>query len=258
MGGFGMSLVVIMAVGVGVAADNPSSKWPDASPQPSFEFVEHITGGADPADSLPMVVALHYMTGTPQTSARDYGDLDFPARVILVAGNTPLGGGFSFFSTDYYDQPMDFQEQEALAVASALAEFIEDLRGQRPTKGRTMVTGFSQGGDLSYLLALRYPRFIGAALPMGGRLLPGWRSAIQPPGVAPPRVEVFHGEVDSIVPIAQARDAVGFLNATGIPATLHAYPETDHQYPEEMKRDYESILHQLVSTSSGEPVLRCR
>lgn len=246
MGGFWISLGVVLSVGVGLAAADPFIRGPDAGPRPTFEFVEHVTGGADNSDSLPMVVALHYMTGTPQTSARDYGDLDFPARVILVAGKTPLGNGFSFFSADYYDQPMDFQEREALSVASELADLIKDLRETRPTKGRTMVTGFSQGGDLSYLLALRYPRLMGGALPMGARLLSGWRSATKLPGVAAPRVEVFHGESDSIVPIAQAMDAVEFLNTIGIPATLHAYPETDHQYPEEMKRDYESILAELV------------
>ena len=68
-----------------------------------LSYVETLTAGADEGSELPMLIALHYMTGSPATSIADYGGLDIPVRLLSLEGPHQLEGGYSWFPDGYYD-----------------------------------------------------------------------------------------------------------------------------------------------------------
>jgi phospholipase/carboxylesterase len=200
-----------------------------------------------PEDALPMIVGLHYMTGSPETSRDDHGGLDFPARLILPAGPYPADGGHSWFPDGYYEWDESRQAKTTLAMADQLADFITRVVALRPTVGKPIVTGYSQGGDLSYVLALHHPELIRAALPMGARLPAAWRpDRLSIPVEDAPSVFVFHGREDPIVSVAGAREAAAYLEGLGISVELHEYADTGHAYPESMRSDYRRIAADLL------------
>lgn len=213
-----------------------------------FTYLEVTTGDASPEDALPMIVGLHYMTGSPESSRDDYGGLDFPARLILPAGPHRTEGGHSWFPDGYYEWDEDRQAKTTLGVAERLAEFISRVVALRPTLGKPIVTGYSQGGDLSYVLALHHPELIRAALPMGARLPEAWRlQRLSIPAEDAPSVFVFHGREDAIVPVAGAREAAAFIESLGISVELHEYADTGHAYPSSMRSDYQRIVSDLLT-----------
>src|SRR5688500_4887518 len=74
----------------------PASAAPASSEAP-LVFVERVTGGADPADTLPLVIALHGLGDTPERFIALYADLPLKARVIAPRAPTPHGPGASWF-----------------------------------------------------------------------------------------------------------------------------------------------------------------
>jgi phospholipase/carboxylesterase len=131
--------------------------------------------------------------------------------VILPQAPTPYSDGFSWFGYSAAGgQPAELAV--GIAVASdRLAAAIGRLTRGLPTRGRVIVTGFSQGGMLSYALALRSPALFELALPMSG-LLPASLWPDRPePGVRYPPIRACHGTADTLVPFEPAHALVAAL-----------------------------------------------
>ena len=165
------------------------------------------------------------------------------ARLILPYGLEPYGEGFSWFS--------DWKDEAELAdgtrhAADRLAAMIDELARRRPTTGRAVITGFSQGGILSFTLAVLHPESVGAAFPVSGLLAtPLWPIA-WPPGREKPLVRAFHGTDDNRVPIAGARATVRRLKDVGLDAELAEYPGVTHTTTAEMRRDLVRAIEQAL------------
>ncbi len=214
-----------------------------------FEFLDLVSAGGIPDHRLPMVVAMHYLGGGPHTSMEDYAELNIPVRFILLAGPYRYKDGYAWFpdGESFYDRDLDQQSETILQTAEKLREFLTAVSSRFPTIGRPIVTGFSQGGDLVYALALHHPDRISAALPMGGRLLRGFKNKMKE-AQEYPHITIFHGEQDSIVPLSEAKNAFRFLTSIGINVELLTYPDTAHDYPEKMKDDYQTtVISEIVN-----------
>lgn len=256
-GGTGGSITAVPAPGLASAGDTlplDSTTFDQAERHLRYQrrhglrFVEHLTAGAGTGDTLPMVVALHSYTGDDVTAAIDYANLDIPVRVIVPVAPYEAVSGYSWYRDGHYRAPLRAQVAEAQVAASMLAALIRDLQSTRPTRGKPIVTGYSQGGDLSYLLAVEYPDLVGGTIPMGGRLLSGGRSpsrsAAGPDGL--PAIHIFHGALDSVVSAESARKAAAYLSGLGFPVQLSEFPDTGHEYPPAMKRAYADVVARLV------------
>lgn len=204
-----------------------------------FAYDVHVSADGDPDGLLPMVVGLHFLGGGPQTSVADYADPDFPIRLILLAGPYEFEGGYSWFpdGEEFYDQAPEQQLPVILQMAGKLGTFLAAVATKYPTLDRPLVTGFSQGADLVYTLALRHPNQVSAALPMGGRLMPALAESLEE-GREYPEVTILHGEEDPIVPIGEARAAYSALRNAGLQVEFLTYADTGHDYPAAMKNDY--------------------
>jgi phospholipase/carboxylesterase len=207
---------------------------PSETEAAGVRFVEILTGGASPSDSLPLVVGIHGLGGSPENFGRVLSSLSTRTRLILPYGLEPYGDGFAWF------QPWRDDAELAAGTTRAegrLAAMIDELVRRRPTTGKPVVTGFSQGGILSFALAVLHPESVRATFPVSGLLAPSLLPSQWPPDREMPRVHALHGTADDRVPIAGARATVRRLQEVGFSADLAEYPGVTHTVTPEMRQD---------------------
>ena len=222
----------------GLASAGPPGAFPadgDTVVAEPISYTEEILGSAPANAPLPMIVLLHGKQGRPENIRRAFAGLRGPARVIVPRG-APFGGG----GYVWWDLHIKDNDPRAFAVAAReatrrMAGLIRQLVRDRPTLGRPVVSGFSQGAIVAYSLAVLDPDLVSAAFPLSGVLPLGLEPATWPSGTRMPAVHAFHGGQDPIVPLPLDRDSVARLVALGLPATLTVYPSMAHvTEPEEM------------------------
>ena len=211
-----------------------------------FSYIETLTGGADPDSRLPMLIALHYMSGSAATSIEDYADVDMPMRLLSLQGPYKFRAGFSWFPDAYYELDAASQLQITVDAADLVAEFISKAIQVYPTQGKPLMTGFSQGADLTHMVALRNPRLIAAALPMGGRFPDAWRDAVTDETEPVPQIVLFHGAADNTVDVNESLAAARYFIANGSSVVLRTYAGVGHAYPSRMKSDFEKVIERLI------------
>jgi phospholipase/carboxylesterase len=114
-------------------------------------------------------------------------------------------------------------------AADEVAMFTEKIAGARPTLGKPLVVGFSQGGALSYAIAVQHAASIGGCFPVGGWLPPPlWPTALPPS--APP-IFAFHGNADTKVPIARDRTGAEQLEKLGFAVHFKEADGVGHSIP---------------------------
>ena len=202
------------------------------TPQPqtsvSLSAIERRTGDANTGADV-VVVALHGLGDRPKNFARVFDGFTTPARLLLPPGPHAYSKGYSWFSVD---------RRDAAAFAQDLAAQADALA--RRLVGRPIVTGFSQGGMLSFAIAVRHADRVSAAYPVGGAL-----PETLIPKVAPidgPRIVALHGEDDIRVNFAATDAAVRSLKAAGFDAAMRSYPGVGHSISPQMRADLDALI----------------
>lgn len=233
-----------------VVAPAPTGRYRQAAGVDYLEIL-HVAPGtpkdqAPTADAvLPMIVSIHGRGDSPEGFEDLLQGLPVHARVIIPRAFDPLGeDGFSWFPIRARSPDVAALAQGIDAANDRLAAMITELTKSRPTRGKPLVTGFSQGGMLSFAIAVDHPDLISAAVPIGGTL----PAPLYPQTVpaTPPPIVALHGEADVVVPIDPTRTAVDHLKNQGWPAKLHSYPEVAHQIPPQVRRDLYAELKRAV------------
>lgn len=202
---------------------------------------------APTADSeLPLIISIHGRGDTPEGFKDLLDGLGVHARVIVPRAFDPLGDdGFSWFPTRARSGDVAAPAAGIDSAGDRLAVLIDALLKTRPTRGRAIVTGFSQGGMLSFVLAVDHPDLVAAAVPVGGYLPPPLYPKALPPAPVPP-IDALHGEADPVVPFAPTREAVDALKKQGWPARLHPFPDVAHQIPQQVRSELYTVLKRAV------------
>jgi phospholipase/carboxylesterase len=215
------------------------------------QYLEIVTARADPASELPLVMAIHGLGDRPENFAPVLADLDEPARLIVPRALSAYHGGFSWFPFrgELRDEAV---EKGVVAAAQALAKALDALQKTRPTRGRPIVTGFSQGGALSFALAVLHPTSVAAAIPVGGWVafpLPLPKAAA---GAPRPPITALHGAADSLIPVSPTRASVTSLRALGFQAELREFPGVGHSIPEPMRRELLGLVGAAVRAQAAQ------
>jgi len=190
-----------------------------------LDVVELFVHGAD--ERSPLLVAIHGMGDRPERWIDTYASFPRAAQVVLPRAFAPLGDGFSWFSLR--EGTTDAELGDAVGAAEArLWTGLDALAGGR----KPVVTGFSQGGILSFAIASRHADAIVRAFPVSGSC-PG---PLLPQGKAAP-VTAFHGTDDRVLDIKWGREAVHAFVERGNDATLKEYAGVGHTITAEMRRD---------------------
>jgi phospholipase/carboxylesterase len=188
---------------------------------PDLAFVE----GEAREGPMPLVVAIHGLGARPESLLAMVAECGLPVRVVAPRGPYAHGDGWSWFDTRIDSAGVAFDEDQVRASADAIAALIGRLARERSTVGRPVVTGFSQGGVLSFVVAARHPGVVGLAVPIAGALPDAFA-----PGAGPtPRIRAVHGGDDELVPAAWARASVDGLRAAGWDAEVKVFEGAAHE-----------------------------
>lgn len=259
-----LSGLLLAFAAMACSRDKPAEPLPAASPAPStlaapsagavvprIRYIEKMTGGAETTESVPVVVAIHGYGDRPESFARSLAGLSARARLILPYGMfvRESDGGFYWFALGGFEAQI---LTEGMTHASnALASMITEIEKTRPLQGKPIVTGFSQGGMLSFTLAVLHPDRIGEAIPVAGMLPPPLFPSSWPMGRIAPPVVAFHGDADDIVRIAGARDTISALSKVGFSAKLTEYPNVPHAIYPDMRRDWMAAIESAVKRAAN-------
>ncbi|MFT7520410.1 MAG: phospholipase/carboxylesterase, partial [Kiritimatiellia bacterium] len=209
-----------------------------------LQYIERVTGGAEASDELPLIVAVHGLGDQPAHFAWIFDGWDYPARIIIPAGPTPWGEGRAWMTIRTTDSQVDELAGQTLRSADRLAILCDELAVARPTRGKPVITGFSQGGMLAFTVAVHRPEHISGAVPVAGwlpePLMPEDKVRTAP-------IRALHGEADQVLPFARTQRSVKALQALGADVQIKSYPGVPHSISRDMRADLFREIEALTS-----------
>ncbi len=215
------------------------------SGDPPLPFVHLTTGGAAPDGALPWIIGLHGLGDRPEAFSRLFAEAPFQAHVYVPQAILPRGKGFDWFGVRVSGD----QEQLAQAMGRAmqpLLRLIDFLQHDAKNLGKPVVTGFSQGGMLSFALAVEHPTSIRASFPIGGWLPERlWPEQKAEGAVA---IVAFHGEADRVVPFEPTHELTDHLRRQDWEIRLHSYPDLGHSIHGGLRNEWYGGLSAALSS----------
>jgi predicted esterase len=172
------------------------------------DWIEFVTGNADPDAPLPLVIALHGRGGKAQGMARVMRRLRAPARVIVPRGPVKVKKGQAWFREHVRTGGPELTGAVRKA-SKRLARVVRRAVRTRPTCGPVTIVGISQGGMLAIAYAAEHPGDVAIAVPIAAWLP---RELWPQQHVA---VTAFHGTADRHVPYDWAKQMIDALGARG-------------------------------------------
>jgi phospholipase/carboxylesterase len=171
-----------------------------------IRFIVTFRGGADL--QAPLVVGMHGRGGKPERFAGVFQNFDGRAEIVFAQAPSKWNDGWSWFPEWHGDDDPAFVSAFDAAEKQLWQGIMELSRGRR-----VIVTGFSQGGILSYVLAARHPREIAYAFPIGGAAPPGFLPHDRQP-TAP--VYALHGASDQVIGVDAARETIAAFKEASV------------------------------------------
>lgn len=200
-----------------------------------IRYSEVVTGGAGVNDELPMAILLHGRGSKGASFAKFAREISEPMRFILPDGILPLGGGRTWTRLRARTGDQAGLADEMEYAAAALVPFVREISRCRPTIGKPVITGHSQGGMMSFALASLYPNLFKAAVPVSGWLpVELWTTEMTP-------TYAIHGTGDRTVDFARTQDFAARLAGQGAP--LHFTPVGGgHGFSGDLRRQWVSTI----------------
>jgi len=176
----------------------------------------------------PLVILLHGVGGNEQNLFSFAPEL--PDNFVVVSARGPLTFGpnsFAWFQVDFSTGKPQINAEQAEKSRLLLIDFITDLKSEiNFNPDEVYLMGFSQGGIMSYSVALTAPEKVKGIAVMSGRLLP----EIKPFIADEKRLEnlkifISHGKQDAVLNYQYALDASDFLKTKNLNPNFHSYEE---------------------------------
>ncbi len=195
----------------------------------------------DPSKPAPLVVVMHgYGSSADQiaqpwreTAARFGAVLAAPRAVRMV----PQSSGFSWNNIE-----------EADMIVSNAVKHCKGTHNIDPK--RIVLTGFSQGGTMTFALAAEHPDWFCGVIPMAGHVDPTSAAMTPTPtsdddntgSVKRPRYYLAVGERDRPALVEQNKQAAKTLTAAGYDVRLVVFPGVGHQFPRNIDEELSKAL----------------
>ncbi|MDQ3035202.1 MAG: dienelactone hydrolase family protein, partial [Myxococcota bacterium] len=217
-----------------------------------LHYLEVVYGGASFDDALPIAFVLHGRGGNAQLPGGPFLELSHPVRVIVPQAPERLGDGWMWIPVSVGSGLVDRLASTLFQVTSRVARFIRQVAAERPTIGRPIVTGFSQGGLLTYALALHHDDVVGHAFPLSTWLPPPLEPLYRRDDLRYPPIRAMHGSSDPIIPIGPTRELVDRLRERGFDVEFEEFPGVGHEMSDDMNALFHRWLERAVCDSVGD------
>lgn len=219
-----------------------------------IHYLEVVLGSASFDDALPIVFVFHGRGGRAQLPGGPFRGLSHPVRVIVPQGPDRLGQGFEWVPVSVGSGLVDRLSATLFQVSARLANMIRAIAEERPTVGRPIVTGFSQGGLVTYALALYHDDVVGHAFPLSTWLPPPIEPLHRRHDLRYPPIRSMHGGDDRVIPVAPTRAMVERLRQRGFDVELHEFAGVRHELNDEMNTLFQRWLERAVCDVVGDPI----
>jgi predicted esterase len=208
-----------------------------------FAYEEQVHGQTAGGEPPPLLIAFHYSGGSAAESFENYDQIAGPVRILVPLGAYPKRNGLSYFPVDYYQQTPEEQFRIARETVDSLAAFLRAAQakyGRRP-----VVSGISQGGDISLLLAVYHPGLVAASVPLAAVIPDALAVTPDRARAEGPCILMMQGEADPIVDVSRTRTLAASLAAV-LSLRLTTYPELAHDISPTMKSDYTAFINRAL------------
>ncbi len=209
-------------------------------------YLEIVLGDVAMDAELPLLVVIHGRGDRPRVPGGPFFGVSAPMRIIAPRAPDKAGRGFTWFpvrTAQSKDSELGVWIKER---AAQLAYLIETVLATRPTRGEPIINGFSQGGILTFALALLHPEVVGHAFPLAGWLPPH----LVPPALDPtkpyPPIQAMHGKADLIVPYRWTNALVLKLETLGLDVQWRGFPRVKHSMSKPMNALFSDWLRVAV------------
>ncbi|MBN8616415.1 MAG: hypothetical protein J0L92_37865 [Deltaproteobacteria bacterium] len=191
------------------------SRWGSAG---ELRFLEIVVGTDEVDATLPLVVALHGIGDGPRIPDGGYLHRARAYRLVLPEAPLLFEAGRAWSTHRASDGQPELLAADLEARVPAIVELIEVLTATRPTRGRPVLVGYSQGGHLAFVVGTQRPELFTAIVPMAAWLPP----PLVPDGPPSRRTPIrgVHARDDERVPLAPTEALYDHLNALGWDARL--------------------------------------
>ena len=206
-------------------------------------YEEAVRGEPGSNEPMPLLVAFHYSGGSAAETFENYDQVLGPVRILAPLGAYPKRAGRSYFPIDYYQQTPEEQFRIARGTVSGLTAFIQAAEARYGS--RPVVSGISQGGDISFLLAVYHPETVAAAFPLAAVIPEGLSVSPDRAKTVGPCIVMMQGEADAIVDASRTRARVASLQ-TDLPLTLTIYPDLGRDISPRMEADYSVLIDKAL------------
>ncbi|GAB4210422.1 MAG: hypothetical protein OHK0013_31030 [Sandaracinaceae bacterium] len=215
-------------------------------------YLEVVIGDADFDDPLPMLVMIHGRGGSAQIPGGPFLGLTHPVRVIVPQAPDRLGNGWQWLPVYVGQGLVDRLSATLFQTANRLAAMLRGVRDERPTVGKLIVSGFSQGGLLTLTLAIHHDDLVGYAFPLASWMPPPLEPSYRRTDLAYPRIRSMHGTADRIIPLAPTRALFDRLASLGFDVELVEFPDVEHAISSDQNAVFHEWLEHAVCRTVGD------
>lgn len=172
-----------------------------------------------------------------------------PEKFTVVSVRGPLGfgaGGYAWFMTQLGGTIPRIDAEQADTSRKKIIRFLDELQNEIEFDEKAVyLLGFSQGGIMSYSVALTAPEKVKGIVVMSSRLLPEVKPQIaEKSSLKHLKIFISHGVQDQILRFGFAEEAAEYLLQSGLSPELHHYP-AGHTITSEMLNDVVKWLEKL-------------
>jgi phospholipase/carboxylesterase len=184
----------------------------------------------DSAVGHPLIIALHGFGGRPQGIASVWTDAAAKAGAIVAAprGILPVGErGFSWGSVDQTNRVV-FETIKRVAAR------------HKVDASKVILTGFSQGGFMSFNLGLGHPGKFRGVIPVAGRYDPEMAPLPRHAAMTTPAFYLMVGSEDRA--LSSNRQAASVLRSNGFRTEMVVFPGVGHAFPDDASKELSKAL----------------
>jgi len=210
------------------APSPPPALADEESPQAVFDYEVWYGPGAEASAQLPTVVAVHGLGDRAKRFQSVFESCQLPLRVVAPQAPIPYGQGGSWYDGRSRNLTDEQLRDQLAGRAEQMATFLAQVEQTFPVKGRVAISGFSQGGMMSYAVAITQPQAISAAFPLAG-LFP---ASLVPERVAgTPPIRGVHGLADEVLPYTRLAPGLAALTSAGGDVQVETFEGVAHSLP---------------------------
>lgn len=192
------------------------------------KYVVYVPEAYDPAKPMPAIL---FLNGSGECGTD--GLMQISAGLGFAIQKNVKKWPFIVIFPQKQIEPEEWQNEDAMVMA-----ILNEVHGNyNIDSSRIYLTGISQGGHGTWMIAAKHPDIFAAIAPICG-----WAGNIWKPEdkeysltnketaskVAKLPIWIFHGEADPVVPVKAAKDMAECLKSVGADFKITIYPGVQH------------------------------